>query len=252
MMHRSVAARRVGVSPGGGGGSDPSGLLRRRQPHFFGLESGAGGDVGLTVKVQHAIHNRLLTDTRCRKRTAAPDNEVGVFARFQAAGHLVDMQLFRRVDRDKLQRLDRVNPAPVDRFRRFQVQATGQFGIIRVERDYHAPLIHQRPVVGNRVPGFDLECPPVRERRCPRAVLRNLVGDLVAFQNMLECRDPETKLLGKAYQHQNLILTVRMAVDQALAIQNLDYRIQLQIAPGRSRQAARLVERPLRFVVAGL
>ena len=48
---------------------------------------------------------------------------------------------------------------------------------------------HERHVVRNRVPRFDLVRPHVGERRCAGAVLRDLVGDLVALEHVLEGLD---------------------------------------------------------------
>ena len=103
-------------------------------------------------------------------------------------------------------------------------------GAVGVDRDEHAALVHERGVVRNRVLGFDLVGPPVGERRRAGAVRGDLVGDLVAFEHVLEGRDLEAELVGDPQQHQDFVGAIGVRVDQPLALEDLDQRLELQIA----------------------
>jgi hypothetical protein len=56
---------------------------------------------------------------------------------------------------------------------------------------------------------------------------------------VLERRDLEPELLGDAHGGENLIGPIAVTVDQALALQNFDKRVELEIAPRRLRRCAR-------------
>ena len=78
----------------------------------------------------------------------------------------------------------------------------------------------------------------------------------VALENMLEGGDLEAHFLGDPDQHDDLVLSIRMGVDQTFALENLDQGLQLQVAArrhrvglGRIRQSR--VSVPLAGVVAG-
>ena len=94
---------------------------------------------------------------------------------------------------------------------------------------------HQRHVVRNRVPRFDLVRPHVGERRRHRAVLRDLVGDLVALEHVLEGVDLEPELVGDADQHEDLVGAIAVRVHLEIAVQNVDERFEPQVAPRRDR-----------------
>ena len=77
---------------------------------------------------------------------------------------------------------------------------------------------------------------------------RHLVGDLVAFEHVLERGDVEAELVGQAHQHQDLVLPVGVAVDQPLAAQDLGEGFELQVAPRRQpRLVAGLPRVPARM-----
>jgi hypothetical protein len=48
-------------------------------------------------------------------------------------------------------------------------------------------------------------------------VLRNLIGQLIPFQHMLEAADLHAELLHQAQQHQDFILAIGVAVNQVPA-----------------------------------
>ncbi len=109
------------------------------------------------------------------------------------------------------------------------------------------PLVrHQPGVAGDRVFRFDLVAPPVGERGRAGAVRRDFLRDLVALEHVLERRDLEAHLVGDADHHQNLVRAVRVTVDEPFAFENLDERVELQIAFGRQHVG---VLRLLRLVV---
>ena len=112
----------------------------------------------------------------------------------------------------------------------FGVEAARVLGAVGIDRHQHAALVHQRGVVGNGVFGFHLVGPPVGERRAAGAVLRHFVGDLVAFENVLERRDLEAHLFGQPHQHQRFVGAIGMRVDQPLAFEDFHQRLELQIA----------------------
>ena len=63
---------------------------------------------------------------------------------------------------------------------------------------------------------------------------RNLLRDLVALEHVLEGRDLEAHLLGETDHHQDLVGAVAVGVHQPLAFEDLDQRLELQIALGGS------------------
>ena len=77
----------------------------------------------------------------------------------------------------------------------------------------------------------------------------DLLRHLVALEHVLERRDLEAHLLGQADQHQDLVGAIAVRVDEALALEHLDQRLELQIAPRRQRGSAGLV---LLVVLPGL
>ena len=172
------------------------------------------------------------------ERMLVPDHDVGVLADLQRPDPRVDAQLLRGIDRHQRQRLVLGEAAPVHRLGRLGVQASRVFGAVGVHRHQHPSLVHERGVIGDGVLGFHLVGPPVRERRRAGAVRRNLVGDLVAFEHVLQRRHLEAHVVGEAEQHQDLVGAIRVGVHEPLALEDLDQRLELQIAARRGEVLA--------------
>ena len=66
----------------------------------------------------------------------------------------------------------------------------------------------------------------------------DLLGDLVALEHVLEGRDLEAHLVGEPDQHQDLVGAVAVRVHEPLAFEDLDQRLELQIAARRQRRPA--------------
>src|SRR5437867_932192 len=57
-----------------------------------------------------------------------------------------------------------------------------------------------------------------------------LIGNFVSFEHVLECPDPETKILGDAHEHLDLILPVRMTVDDPFPFEYFKNRFSSEVA----------------------
>ena len=126
------------------------------------------------------------------------DGDVGILAHFDRPDTVIDAQLFRRVQRHELQRLLFRHPAPPHALGSFLIEVPDLLTAVRVDGHDDAPLRHEGSVVGNGVVRLHLVRPPVGERRRARPVCGYLIGHLVAFEDVLERRDPEAELLGQA------------------------------------------------------
>ena len=100
--------------------------------------------------------------------------------------HLVDAELLRGIDRDELQRLVLRRAAVFHGLGRFEVQPARVVGRIGVEGNEHAAFAHDAAGVRDRVIDLELVGPPIGEGGSARAVLRDFVGDLVAFEDVLQ------------------------------------------------------------------
>ena len=67
----------------------------------------------------------------------------------------------------------------------------------------------------------------------PRVVPKARRLDKIAFEDMLERPDVEAEVVGEPYQHQNLILPVRMAMHESLSVEHLQDGIELEVAAWR-------------------
>ena len=177
---------------------------------FSRLRVGEPALLGQAIVVLLAVDVDAIDDGVGAERMLVPDHDVGVLADFERADAVVDLELLRRIDRHKRKRFVFGEPAPVHALRRFGVEAARVFGAVGVDRHQHAALVHDGGVIGNGVFGLDLVGPPVGERRAADAVLRHLVGDLVAFEHVLERRDLEAHLLGQTHQHQRFVGAIGM------------------------------------------
>src|SRR2546425_4692964 len=63
---------------------------------------------------------------------------------------------------------------------------------------------------------------------------RNLLGDFVSFEHVLDGGNLEAELVGQPNQHQDLVRAIRVRVHEALALENLDQRLERQIASRRA------------------
>ncbi len=61
----------------------------------------------------------------------------------------------------------------------------------------------------------------------------DFLGHFVAFEHVLKRADLETVIVGDFQQHQDLVGAIAMSVDEAFAFENLDQRIEFQVAARR-------------------
>ena len=179
-----------------------------------------------------------------------PDHHVGVLAGLERSHAAVDAEQLRGVDRHERQRLVLAQAAPLHRLGRLGVEPARVLRAVGVDRHGDALARHDGRVVGNRVDDLDLVRPPVGERRAAGAVRGHLPGHLVALEHVLERRDLEAHLVRDAQQHQDLVIPVGVRVHEAPAFEDLDERIELQIAPRRQHVLA--VRLPAVVVLPGL
>src|SRR5687768_8365744 len=66
-------------------------------------------------------------------------------------------------------------------------------------------------------------------------MLRNLFGHLVTFERVLKSSDLKTKVICDTYQHQDLIGTVAVGMDETFAFEDFNQWLELQIAPRRNQ-----------------
>ncbi len=59
----------------------------------------------------------------------------------------------------------------------------------------------------------------------------NFVSDLVAFEDVLQGADPNPKFLHRAHEGEYFILPIRVAVNPALALDDLPERLQFKVSP---------------------
>ncbi len=168
---------------------------------------------------------------------------------------MVDMKLFRGIDGHKLERFLFRHGAVFHRLGRLGVHAAGEFGVVGVEA-YEEPLVaHERAVVGYGVVDLGLVCPPVAEGRGHGAVGAHRLGHLVAFENVDEHLHLEMQFLRQPDEREDLVLTVGVALDLALPVEDLGERLQPEVAARRDEVLVflhpGLVLAPLPFIVGG-
>ena len=211
--------------------------------------------IGTDVEVQIAVDEGLAHHGKHRQRRPVVEHEIGVFADLDRAHAVVDAELDGGIQGHRRERRNFVHAAPLDGLGRLLVEMTHLFGTVGIDRHDDATLGHQRGSMRNRVVGFDFVAPPIREGRGAGTVGSDLVGDLVAFEHVLEGGDLEAELFGQAQQLENLVGPVAMRVHQPLAVQDLDQPLQLEVTPwGHRRLAAcrrSLESRPFRAVGLG-
>ena len=162
-----------------------------------------------------------------------PDDEIGILAHLDGTDAIVDLELLRGVDGHHRERLVFGHVTVANRLGGFHVQPPGLFGVVGIDRDEHPLVRHQRGVVGDGVGRLHLVTPPVGEGRRARVVRGDLLGDLVALEHVLKRRDLEAYLVGEPNQHQDFVGAIAVRMDQALAFENLDEGVELEVAAGR-------------------
>ena len=65
---------------------------------------------------------------------------------------------------------------------------------------------------------------------------RELLGDLVPLEDVLERADPEAEVLGDPHQHEDLVLTVAVTVNQTITRQDLGQRLEFKVSSHRHRR----------------
>lgn len=146
-----------------------------------------------TVEEFPAVDPGLLADCVRLEGGSGPNGEISIFAGFERTDAGIDAQLFGGIDRDELQGFFLRNSAVFDRFGGFGVKTSRQIAGIRIEGNENAAIMHDRSGVGNGIEHFEFICPPIGETGGAGAVARDLIGDFVTFQNVLESGDADVE-----------------------------------------------------------
>ena len=181
-------------------------------------------------EVTLALDPSFQTNRAGAQRVFRPNREVAVLARLKRADAVIDTQLFRRIDRDEVERLRFLRVAVLNRLGGLKVEAAREVGRVGVERHHHAALMHQAAGVRDGVDDLVLVCPPVGETGTTSAVGGDFVSHLVALEDMLQRADPDAEFLHRAHEGEDFILPIRVAVNPALARDDLPERLQLKVA----------------------
>src|SRR5215831_9054405 len=163
--------------------------LRERLLHEGGAHLvllGAHLEILVAIEVAPAVDPRLLAQALVEERRAAPHHEVGVLSGLERAHLLLDPELAGRIPGHALERFLFREPAVLHRLAGFRVEAARQFVGVGVERHHHARVLHDRGIVRDGVRDLELVGPPVGEGRGPDATLGDLVGHLVALEDVLQ------------------------------------------------------------------
>ena len=161
---------------------------------------------------------------------AAPDREVGVLAGLERPDPAIDTELLGRVDRHHVQGIDLGHAAVAHGLGGLEIESAGEFVAVGVERRHHAAPPQDRAVVGDAVDDLVLVSPPVGERRCAGAVSGDFVRHLVALENVLQRCDPEPEPFRQVEQHEDFVGAVGVGVHLPLAVEDLENRLELQVA----------------------
>ena len=122
-----------------------------------------------------------------------------------------------------------------ERLGRFLVEALDAVGVVGMDDRAGAGIVDERDFSLDAVIGFHLEAPPVGPHRRADAVRAQQVGDLVAFDRVVEGGDLVAELLGHIHDDGHLVGAVAMVLDQDLAGQHAAQRVHARgRAPGIS------------------
>ena len=109
--------------------------------------------------------------------------------------------------------------------------------------------MHQGAVERNRVVDFELVPPPIRERRSHGTVLRHLLGDFVAFKDVLECSDRDIEVVQRSDQCEDFILAIAVTMNPTVTVDDLQNRIEFQVLARRYSLACCFPGLPLLLVL---
>jgi hypothetical protein len=104
--------------------------------HQFAVDlsvSNAHLRVDLSVKVFSAVDPSLFASRANRERRTIPEGKVCIFSDLQRTDLLIDPKLFSWVEGYELQSRVRIDPAVFDRFCRFVIHVTPEFGVVGIE-----------------------------------------------------------------------------------------------------------------------
>src|SRR5688500_11264222 len=116
----------------------------------------------------------------CGELVTVPDGGIGILPHLDRTDAVLEAKLPGRIDRTELQRFLFREPAVLHGLARVEIEVTRELVRVGVDAGQHAVPNHQRDVVRRRVIRLGLVTPPVDERARARAVLADLLRNLVA------------------------------------------------------------------------
>ena len=143
---------------------------------------------------------------------------------------MVDAELPGGVGGDEAQGVGLGGAAVFDGLGGLEVEAAGVVGGIGVEGHEHAALVHERAGVGDGVEDLELVRPPIGEGGGAGAVAGDLVGHLVAFEDVLEGGDADVEGLHGAEEGEDFVLAIGVAMDEAGALEDLGEGLEFEVA----------------------
>ena len=154
---------------------------------------------------------------------------------FDGSRPLVHAQLFGGIEGDELEGLLLAHATVLHGLGGFQVEATGMIGGVGVEAHGDAAFMHDGSGIGYGVVDLELIGPPIGEGRSTGSVSSDFVRYLVSFQYMLKGSDFHSERFHQSEKDKDLVLSVGVTMNEALALYDFANGIQLQItAYGRS------------------
>ena len=111
----------------------------------------------------------------------------------------------------------------------FDIHAARDIVGVGVEAGEQTDLVVDGSCVGDCVGDFDFVGPPVGEYGGADGVLFDDLGNLVGFEAVLEGADFEIELFGDAAEHEDFVLSVGVAVDEAFSGEDLGEGLKLEV-----------------------